>query len=68
MFRILFSCTTGAGRSVMAAAFAQKYSTEDIVDMAVKETAWQGKEGGSGDNLPINSSEKYKIIAPIKRI
>jgi len=30
MFRILFSCTTGAGRSVMAAAFAKKYSTEDI--------------------------------------
>lgn len=43
-------------------SITNKFTPKQIVDMAVKETAWNGKEGGSGDKLPANSSEKYKIV------
>jgi len=40
----------------------KKFTTKQIVDMAVKETPWNGKEGGTGDKLPVNSSKKYAIV------
>jgi len=40
----------------------KKYTPKQIVDIATKESVWQGKEGGSGDTLPVNSSKKYKIV------
>jgi len=37
----------------------EKYTTKELVDFAEKESS---SNGSSGDKLPLNSSEKYKIV------
>lgn len=38
------------------------YTTKEIVEIATSEATHNNNEGGSGNNLPKNSSEKYKIV------
>lgn len=39
-----------------------KFTPKEIVAIAVKETSLTNPNGGSGDKLPKNSSEKYKTV------
>lgn len=41
---------------------AEKYTDTEIVNIAMKEAKMNGGNGGSGDDLPKNSSGKYKFI------
>lgn len=44
------------------ARIAKTYTPEEIVEIATAEVSHNNGEGGSGDKLPKNSAEKYKII------
>lgn len=46
----------------------KKFTVKEIVDIATKETTINGGSGGTGDKLPKNSSEKYKIVDNLLKV